>query len=838
MSKERTILGTAEEKTSPELKTLFNNIIDLAATHLKNTSASKTSNEKTSNEKTGLGSRMVFTLNTEGNSAHPSIRRVKLIARSDIAIESDIAFHDSLLEISTDSKKKQVLRVSESDSKILLAQFIKLQNMTSKQIIAIDLLQAGKGALSWKYQKSHAEYQANTYQMYETIHAELISNAIASLKKLIKPNVPIKFNMIDGGCGANPLLFKLKAAVEKDPELSQNKLIEFKWLGFDFSPDNIVECNKLLAKANDEKQEITNMVFVEGDLTKMDELIQQQKNNKNLYADGVTVGCFSGSTTRLVLSDALQCLDALQSMAKGKMEIAVFSGWAELLFRKFQAKRIGYDSQFNAKPLNYLHPIVTLQEKSLAEQVNYYLSRLAKDPTFLDLSLHPAPVEILKELLKNKSIDFNKITDIDLSFCNINAKDSKILAELITKNFGNPNLHVTFYHHHAEAIENFPITQLLNANTQLTLRHVNNELYLMGSPNFFERLEEHIVLPQFTSTAGGIMLNAIFESLEKMEPEVRKKYKQEIDICYHIFTHPAYMTKENIMLLAIASDAGFKPATQVIQNILPYVSEYEMAKSLENTLTFNFKSIHHQFGLNALGMAIHEGKADLVGFLLEKGADCQIISNRSGWEHDNLAWDTLRLALVVRPDDMKPETRNKIINTLLEKGKWMSEDHLFDPITNEEKDVYRENKQYFIDDTVIYAIDMISDSSVLIPIINNLKNQGADLKLRNADGETPLELLQLRRVERRRGPDYVAKGMDDFILEKLLDSQTPDAVIKKLLDPSVPNGEKDKLLTPASTADDLTKPSLFSSGSTLFESQVQDVSETKKERPTPLSPKK
>lgn len=777
---------------------LFEEIVDICSTLFRDRYQSKSEEE----ERTKLGPREIFTLDTAGNSTQPDIRRIRFLVRPDhIYGNFDL---DGLVELSnTNNREKQLFKISETEAKILKDKFNKLQNLSSELITSIDLANAGtSGEINWKSKSSHDVYEEKTYETYAKIHTELIKNAVIALKKQIQEG-HTKFNIIDGGCGSNPLLFKFKTAVEEDPELSKNKNLQFKWLGFDFSYENVIACNKLLK----DKPDLTDVTFVEGDLTEMDELIKQQKENETLFADGVTVGCFSGTATRLVLYDALQCLDVLQSMAKAKIEASVFSGWAELLFRKFQAKRIGYDSEFDTGAISYLHPIVTLHEKSLADKLQYYVSRLTKDPTFLDLSLSPSPVEILRELINNKTIDFNKIMYIDLSFCDLTAESSKMLGDLIVKNFKNPDLHVNFYHHRLDAIANFPISTLVDK--QFNVRLVTDELYLMGSPNFFERLAEHFILPSFTSTRKGTILNDIYESLEKITPEDRSKYKKEIDICYHILVDPSYNTLENNSVLKSASEAGFVPATQVLNNLSKFRRPF---RDLRHPFEVDVRS------LNDLGIAIYQGDPVKVAILLKKGVDFWDIGNlRSRALGRDL--NSLTLALSISPKNLTPEKRNEIINILL--TEWS--------LHNESDAQYQKNYLVFA------AILLIKNSSRLIPIIKNLREQGANLSAKFI-GLSSKEVNVLELLKEIRGSDFFSKDINDSILEKLLDPLTPDDIIKKLLDPTIPKVEKEKILAPTEDVGQIRKTTLYSTNATLFESQISR--ETKKEIPPPSLKKK
>lgn len=687
-----------------------------------------------------LTKKVLCTLNIKADSTHSTIRRIRLFATPD-------DYQDSFIEVSKNIKgtlTKQIVRTSPATTKKLLEFFMELQKIRSEQIVSIDLVRAGTEQLDWQESLSSSQYYKKEIdQTYDKIHEEICKNFINQLKEYVKNQIvslgsdtsDIKVNVIDGGCGQNPLIFKLKKAVEADSELANVKI---KWLGFDFSSKNVDDCNESLKKqllntteeksdyikpdhininlpeaeadfgamdfdamdiaaTQEEKnnnQEIisdpsNNIHFAVGDLTNMEDLIQQENNNQHLYPGAFTIGCFSGSTTRLVLKDALQCLTVLQSLASAKIEVGIFSGWADLLFRKFQAKRIGYNSQIDTSTLSYAHPLILLNQQSLAEQINYIANRLAKHPTTLDLSLHPDPLKILNEIIKVESISLEKITHINLSFCNMNNVDPALLMQLLLKAF--PNLEkVTFNHHQISAIKKFPFE--LSQHLKIQVQHVTNELFMMGSENFFSRLNEASITADLK---GNARLNNIFELLNNLDGDVKARFSKEIDICYKILISADYLSFKNIEILEAAKKSGFMPAARVLDQV------------------HNPMSIYEGIDVFPIGNAILNGDINLVKYFLDNDASCYSLNEMNKW--NGASSSPLEFTMLVQSDALDIRKRLAIMNMLLQ-GKYDERDPDF-------------TKQTYIDSAMRTAIECISDRELLIPCIKKLVENGARLNL-------------------------------------------------------------------------------------------------------------
>ncbi len=410
------------------------------------------------------------------------IRRMKLIFPCDLLGADPRPQHVGcvLVEVTKiKTKKTYAIPLSQKDKLSIhkdLKSLAELQPL--KWIYATPFLRAQNENLDWDIVRSDEHYNdsksdggIDTLESYQIIHQALIRDIKKTVGKITTEKQVIRqINIIDAGCGAEPLLPKIMQELA-----GQFPTIVFKGLGFDISPLNITSCQSNFSHPS--------IQYCVADITHITEIVSK---NIDQNENSVTLLVCSGILNRVVLRGAYQCLTVLQNITMTNIEYVFATGFSAPLFTLGMIKRVGFivDDLVVAT----VNPKVVLHKKTTIQQLDYYTKRLKKDSTLLDLSMSVHPEKMLSKFFKKAR---GNIIHIDLSFCAIG--DYDLLSRALLK---FPNLSkITFLHHDLVACKNLIKKIPGSDKLSVVVRCVNNEALLAGSSKFISRIAALVEVP-------------------------------------------------------------------------------------------------------------------------------------------------------------------------------------------------------------------------------------------------------------------------------------------------------------------------------------------------------
>lgn len=289
-------------------------------------------------------------------------------------------------------------------------------NNLSKNVERYDnYSRSGSAALDWSNFNAH--YSNKTVQsIYAKLHKKITHIVSKEIFEILANTESIVcLNIIDAACGENPILENVVNRLNIN-ENFKNKL-KIRTLGFDFNSENIEYC-----------QENFRGSYVEGNLLKIDEVVEQARSDLQLHPVKMvedeksetqnethfTILIASGATTRLVLENIFQCIQFLQSAYHAAIDKMICMGLTEILFDPHIAKYTGFEIETIISEDSPIHMLVP---QKLDEILAYKLNRfIKKDFPLLDLSMSSCPVDILKNFKKNYRA---LVEEIDISYCRV-----------------------------------------------------------------------------------------------------------------------------------------------------------------------------------------------------------------------------------------------------------------------------------------------------------------------------------------------------------------------------------------------------------------------------------
>ncbi|MDI9819136.1 MULTISPECIES: methyltransferase domain-containing protein [unclassified Legionella] len=331
-------------------------------------------------------------------------------------------------------------------------------------------------SLPWGFYSMRHHYSqqsADPFLYYTKLHEKIIN----SIEILIDENHFEGLNIIDAGCGDGQLLKKIESRLGA----KLNKGCNF--LGFDFNSKNIQACLHEYQGA---------CVFLQGDMLKIQHIIQGAFLGGYLNPEWPIVLTLSGTLTRLVLDNGFQAGNVLMQAAAKSVDYLIGGGVGEPLITRGMLKQIGYKALSLNSEMS-VHNFFCCQLISKKESLSRRLAKLDK-ANCLDLSLCPEADIVLKMAEASLRDDSN----IDLSFVPVTEELIQTLDQITQR---HQDLSLIFCHYDIEQAKKLIQSFFLRAKVSITIN--SQDGVLLSSSRFFDRLRSNSAC--FVS--GGTLIN-------------------------------------------------------------------------------------------------------------------------------------------------------------------------------------------------------------------------------------------------------------------------------------------------------------------------------------------